>query len=254
VCPAGTNAGYPEFSNSKGPEYGWKNLAVFYHGCNFNCLYCQNWHYKEQLGQQRHISAKQLSDAIDQATSCICYFGGDPTPQLPHALQASKMALERKNQRVLRICWETNGAMSPSLLIPMISLSMKSGGSIKFDLKCFDNKLHMALCGVSNQQTLKNFAHVAIRAKERRTPPLLIASTLLVPGYIDSDEIFQLARFIAELDPNIPYSLLGFSPQFYFKDLPVTSLNHVESCKQAALDAGLENVRIGNKHLLGKSY
>ncbi len=42
VCPGGTGAGYPRFSHARGPEYGFKNLAVFYNGCSFNCLYCQN--------------------------------------------------------------------------------------------------------------------------------------------------------------------------------------------------------------------
>ena len=26
-------------------DYGYKNLAVFYEGCTYNCLFCQNWHF-----------------------------------------------------------------------------------------------------------------------------------------------------------------------------------------------------------------
>lgn len=43
VCPAGTGAGYPEYAYSRGVEYGYKNLAVFYQACSFDCLFCQNW-------------------------------------------------------------------------------------------------------------------------------------------------------------------------------------------------------------------
>ncbi|MBW2120679.1 MAG: radical SAM protein, partial [Deltaproteobacteria bacterium] len=46
VCPAGTGRGYPVFAVAKGPEYGRRNLAVFYHACSFNCLYFQNYHFK----------------------------------------------------------------------------------------------------------------------------------------------------------------------------------------------------------------
>ncbi|MCX7914484.1 MAG: hypothetical protein N2511_07860, partial [Thermodesulfovibrionales bacterium] len=46
VCPGGTGAGYPKYAYSRGAEYGFFNLAVFFHACSFNCLFCQNWHFK----------------------------------------------------------------------------------------------------------------------------------------------------------------------------------------------------------------
>ena len=58
--------------------------------------------------------------------------------------------------------------------------------------------------GSSNTRTLENFARVARRIEERPDPPLLIASTLLVPGYIDADEVGRIAGFIAGLNPSIP--------------------------------------------------
>jgi pyruvate formate lyase activating enzyme len=81
---------------------------------------------------------------------------------------------------------------------------------------------------------------------------LLIASTLLVPGYVNEPEVRKIARFISSLNPDIPYSLLAFYPQFYLNDLPTTSKSHVLRCKASAENAGLKNVRIGNLHLLGK--
>ncbi len=35
VCPGGTGRGYPKYCYRKGPEYGCKNLSVFYHACSF---------------------------------------------------------------------------------------------------------------------------------------------------------------------------------------------------------------------------
>jgi len=131
-----------------------------------------------------------------------------------------------------------------------------SGGCIKFDLKAWHDEVHYALCGVSNQRTLSNFKLLAEYKNEnqRPNPPLLIASTLLVPGYIDEDEVGNIARFIGSLDRDIPYSLLGFHPHFYMKDLPRTSIRHAERCLKAAKEAGLRRVRIGNTHLLGDAY
>jgi pyruvate formate lyase activating enzyme len=152
------------------------------------------------------------------------------------------------------ICWVTAGTSNPKLLDHAVELSLRTGGCIKFDLKSFDEALHNALTGVSNSRTLENFARVASRCGERPEPPLLIASTLLVPGYVDVAEVERIARFIAGLNRDIPYALLGFSPRFYMKDLPPTSLRHAEEAMAAAQRAGLNNVRIGNRHLLGYNY
>ncbi len=250
VCPAGTSAGYPKFSYSSGAEYGYKNLAVFYGACSFNCLFCQNWHYRDLLSDPHFRSAEELAEAVDNRTACICYFGGDPTPQMPHALRASELALERAKGRILRICWETNGSMNRAYLEKAAELSLKSGGCIKFDLKAWNENINIALCGITNQRTLENFRYLAQWTKERPDPPFLIASTLLIPGYIDVEEVSNIAHFIADLDPDIPYSLLAFHPNFYLHDLPQTSKLHAQECKQAALDAGLTRVKIGNLHLL----
>ena len=251
VCPGGTGSGYPRFASRRGPEYGYKNLAVFYQACSFDCLFCQNWHYRFHVSQEPRVSASMLADQVDGETACICYFGGDPSPQLPHALRASRLALEKSKGRVLRICWETNGSMHPGLLRKAAELSLASGGCIKFDLKAWSEGLHIALCGVSNRRTLENFRLLAGYRAARPSPPLLIASTLLIPGYVDREEVFNIASFIASLGPDIPYSLLAFHPQFVMNDLPTTSRRLARECLDAAGEAGLTNVRIGNIHLLG---
>ncbi len=250
VCPGGTGAGHPRFAYTPGPEYGLKNLAVFYHGCSFDCLFCQNWTHRERVWDRDRASPEEVVEAVDDRTSCICYFGGDPTPQLPHSIEVSRKALEKTKGRILRICWETNGSMNRELLEEMMDLSLTSGGCIKFDIKAWNDSLHTALCGISNERTKENFEHAARGLKGRPEPPLLIASTLLVPGYIDEEEVRSISTWIASLNREIPYALLAFYPQFSFKDLPPTSRKLALRCKEVAEQAGLRRVRIGNLHLL----
>lgn len=254
VCPAGTGCGYPQYAVSKGPEYGHKNLAVFYHACSFNCLYCQNYHYKHQTALPPTVPAKKLAGAVDDKTTCICYFGGDPTPQILHALKTSKLALHSTPKGILRICWETNGCVNEPFLTKMAELSLRSGGCIKFDLKAWNENIHYALCGVSNRKTLENFKTLSSWISRRPEPPFLIASTLLVPGYVDEEEVDGLAGYIADLNPDIPFSLLAFYPHFYLQDLPTTSRAHALRCKGIAERQGVHNVHIGNIHLLGEEY
>lgn len=140
--------------------------------------------------------------------------------------------------------------MNPALLEEMLSLACDSGGCVKFDIKTWNESLHIALCGVSNKRTKENFGSAARWIKKRPEPPLLIASTLLVPGYIDEKEIRGISKWIASFDPEIPYALLAFYPQFFFQDLPATSRELAIRCKQVAEEEGLRRVRIGNLHLL----
>jgi pyruvate formate lyase activating enzyme len=144
--------------------------------------------------------------------------------------------------------------MHPRLLDQAVDLALQTGGCVKFDLKAFDENLHRAWTGVSNQRTLENFQRAARRIAERPDPPLIVASTLLVPGYVDADEVGRIARFIAAIDPTIPYALLGFYPHFFIPDLPRTSVRHAEEAEAAARAAGLTRVRVGNRHLLSRAY
>jgi len=250
VCPASTAAGYPQFTDTTSSEDGYYNLAVFYEACSFDCLFCQNWHFRERRFDQAARSAVELARAVTDRTRCICFFGGDPACQIEHALAAAEYALDACQGRILRICWETNGSVARQFLKRMLQLSLSSGGCIKFDLKAWDDSLHRALCGVSNRLTLSNFAFASRSVAQRRDPPLLVAATLLVPGYVEADQVSKIARFIARLDPNIPYALLAFHPDFEMIDLPPTSRKQALECLAAARQAGLTRVRIGNQHLL----
>jgi pyruvate formate lyase activating enzyme len=250
VCAGCGGAGYPKYAHCRGPELGYRNLAVFFQACSFNCLYCQNWEFRLETLKPRTRAVEDLVSAVDETTSCICYFGGDPAPQLPFSLRASRLARRRHGGRILRICWETNGSMHPGLLDDIAELALESGGCIKFDLKAWDDNLHVALTGVSNRRTLENFVRAGARCGERPSPPLVIASTLLIPGYIDELEVAAIARFIAGTDPDTPYSLLGFHPHFHMGDLPLTSRAQAERCRAVALAAGLTNVHLANVHLL----
>lgn len=121
---------------------------------------------------------------------------------------------------------------------------------MKFDIKFWDEGLTRGVCGVSNVQSLKNFDRAGRKYFEARPNlPVLTASTLLIPGYVDEQEVGSIARFISGIDDRIPYSLLAFSPQYMMSDLPTTSREQALRCRDAALKH-LKQVRVGNEHLL----
>ncbi|RLF11445.1 MAG: radical SAM protein [Thermoprotei archaeon] len=252
-CPAGTGAGYPKYAMRRGPEKGYANYAVFFYGCNFDCLFCQNAAHKELAGAPT-VTVKEFVRHVvrNEDYTCICYFGGSPEPQLPFAINASRRVLEElSGKRVMRICFEWNGCGNRDLVKQAAELSLVSGGNIKFDLKCYSEELSYALSGVSNRAAYENFEMIAREFYgERPEVPVLNATTLLVPGYVTAEEVDEIAEFIASLNPDIPYSLLVFHPDHYMDDMPITPRKQVEECLEAA-KRHLKRVHVGNIHLLG---
>jgi pyruvate formate lyase activating enzyme len=84
---------------------------------------------------------------------------------------------------------------------------------------------------------------------QRPKHPVISATTLLIPGYVNEEEVEGIARFISNLDKSIPYSLLVFHPDSFLSDLPNTPRKQVNACFEKA-QKYLSNVHIGNKHLL----
>lgn len=229
-------------------QYTKVNIAVFFYGCNFDCLFCQNASHKD-LGVVKAVSVKDfVSQVLRKETAyCVCYFGGSPEPQLPFAIRASELILEDKK---VKICWEWNGCGNRNLVKHAAEISFKSGGIIKFDLKAFDPDLSIALSGVPNKRAYENFQLIAEEFFESSNLPVLTATTLLVPFYVDEKEVEHIARFIASINPEIPYSLLIFHPDFHMRDMPITSREQAQRCYEAA-KKHLKNVNINNKQLLG---
>jgi pyruvate formate lyase activating enzyme len=223
------------------------NLAVFYGSCNSNCLYCQNASHKELTVVGRPLmTPEELSDVVDGKTACVCYFGGDPGCNAEHSLSTAAFIREKRD---IPICYETNGNISRKYLNEIAEIVQQSRGTLKFDLKVLNSNLYRALTGISNEVVLRNFRYLAKIGREREHE-FLVASILLVPGYIGISETEHLCRFIADCDSTIPTVLLGFYPHNHMRDLPRTSRSHALRCKNVAEKSGLINVRIGNVNLL----
>ncbi len=216
------------------------NLAVFYYGCNFDCLFCQNWEHKF-VEKARTVSVNELLGMLTGDVKCVCHFGGSPEPQILFALKFSEVAYE---ERDVMICWEWNGAGRRDLVLKAAEISSLSGGTVKFDLKAWNENLHVLLTGRSNRKVLENFEAIF-----EKYPEVLSATTLLVPFYVDAEEVEGIASFLASLSEDIPYSLLVFHPDYRLRDLPITPREQVYECYRAA-KKHLKNVNVGNLFLL----
>ncbi len=253
-CAGGTGAGYPKYARTEDGDIGQWNAAVFLGSCCSHCLYCQNtdWHRMASLHDSVIEKDELVKDVVDdRSITCLCWFGGSPEPQAPFVYHVSKEILEKvDDDRLMRICLEVNGNFDWRLLKKIARLSFKSGGGIKFDLKAWDKNVYRALAGITPETIFKNFERLGKLHRKREEPPFLRASTLLVPGYVDLTEIRNIARFISDVDPTIPYSLLSYAPGYKLADLPKTEKDFALTAKNVAENEGLRKVTIGNEHLL----
>ncbi len=239
-------------------EHGYHNLAVFYGACNLDCLYCQNWDYRKITKEKNRVFT--VNEIVEETTknkrvSCICYFGGDPAPQVLHALKiAEKISAEIKDRKI-RICWETNGLMNEIFLKKAIQASLDSDGIFKFDFKAWSENIYRAITGVSNAKLKENLKIASNYSQKIKEPSLFIVSILLVPGYVDEFEVEQILSYVKEtLSESTPIVFLAFHGDFLMNDLPSTSINHAKKALKIAKDKGFERVFIGNQWLLGHYY
>jgi len=252
-CAGSSGAGYPKWCRTPKGDIGWYNFSIFMGSCTYNCLFCQNSSFRNLTVNGKPVmTAAELAEKADKSVGCACYFGGDPASQMPFVIASAKIMHRKaeKEKRIFRLCLETNLSMNLPSLKQFGELSMKSGGGIKADLKCWSSEILYALSGVEHRAAYENFEWLAKLHRERPEVPFARASTLLVPSYVNEEEIRSIASFIADLDPTIPYSLLAFHPLYYMEDMPCTRREDAERYLRICRREGLQKVRIGNPWLL----
>jgi len=81
--------------------------TIFFAGCNFGCVFCQNYEIS-QLNQGREVPADMLAKKIESSRGKnVNWVGGDPTPNLPYILKV----LQKMNKPVPQI-WNSNMYLS----------------------------------------------------------------------------------------------------------------------------------------------
>lgn len=85
--------------------------TIFFTGCNFECIYCQNFDISQFSESGMEIDEKTLANIIDrrrmEGSRNVNFVGGDPTPNLLYILKT--MRLSKENVPVI---WNSNFYMS----------------------------------------------------------------------------------------------------------------------------------------------
>jgi pyruvate-formate lyase-activating enzyme len=166
----------------------------------------------------------------------VAFTGGDVACRAHFYAQAAERIKERTwNTWVLL---ETNGwGLTPANLDLLASAGLDA---FWLDIKAYDQVVYRRLCGTDNETVLRAPAEILARSFT------LEVLTLFIPGWVETEQIVAIARLIADLDPEIPFTILAFFPAYRMLDTPSPTLVQVVETYEAVRETGLRQVRLGN--------
>ncbi len=224
---------------------GRQVLSVGFVGCSFRCPFCQNW----QISQHTDIPARELAPAElveaarRQGSFGIAYTYSEPLVHLEYVLETARLARAAGLKNVLVSNGYVNEAPAAELLEVLDAANI--------DLKAFRPEFYRREIGGSLEEVQRFLRQAASwrSASGGQRPPggriHLEVTTLVIPGRNDGEEeIEDAARFLAALDPDIPYHLSGYYPSYRY-DLPSTPLAALERLAAVA-SRHLRYVYLGN--------
>jgi len=173
------------------------------------------------------------------ARNIVAFTGGDLACQ-PAFYAKSAELIKELNEQVW-VLFETNGyGLTPGNL----DLFKESGiDSFWLDIKAFDEDTHRKLTGVSNSRILE------LPAELKEKGFVFEVLSLYIPGWVEAAQIAKIATELASVDAEIPFTILAFFPAYQMRDVPSPNMWQMLDAYNAAKDAGLRKIRLGNVHL-----
>lgn len=216
---------------------GSKILSIGSAGCNLKCPFCQNHTISMARPDTLHMQTLMPKDVVELAVKMknqgnigIAFTYNEPLINYEYVLETSKLAKAEGLKTVL----VTNGTVESEILnqlLPFID-------AYNIDLKGFNSAFYQQLCGdlenvKTNIKLAQKFAHVEI-------------TTLIIPGKNDQYEDMEAeAKWLAEIDKDLPLHITRFFPNHLWSDLKPTPLATMVRLKAIA-DVYLNHVYLGN--------
>jgi pyruvate formate lyase activating enzyme len=214
-------------------------------GCNFQCPFCQNWQISQKSrrkgnsGSSKFFSPEEVVRAAkNQGCQSISYTYTEPTVFFEFAYDTAKLA----KKEGLGNSFVTNGYMTPETLETINPYL----DACNVDLKSFSDNFYQEMCKA-------HLEPVCASIRLMKTLGIWVEiTTLIIPGQNDSDEeLTEIARFIADVDPDIPWHISRFHPDYNFTETSATPVDTLRKAHSIGRNEGLRYIYIGN--VLGES-
>jgi pyruvate formate lyase activating enzyme len=209
-------------------------------GCDFRCSYCQNWEISQTLRDEAAgrdyipVTAEELI-ALGQRsrTRAVASTYNEPLITTEWAVEVFKLA----RQNGMRTFYVSNGNGTPEVidyLRPWLD-------GYKIDLKTMQDAHYRQHLGGVLQHVLDTIKRV------HDAGIWLEVLTLIVPNFNDSnEELWDAARYIASVSPDIPWHVTAFHPDYKMMDRGRTPADSLVRAAEIGTEAGLKYVYAGN--------
>lgn len=219
---------------------GSKAFSIATIGCNFRCPFCQNWEISQATKKERPLGggftfppAKVVEEAKKHGCRSISYTYTEPTIFFEYAYDTAVIA----KREGLTNNFVTNGFMTPEAL-EMIKPYL-DGANV--DLKAFREETYKKICKARLEPVLESIQLM------KKLGIWVEVTTLVVPGLNDSEtELKSIARFLANLDRDIPWHISRFHPDYEYTSVAATPLETLRRAAKIGQEEGLKFIYIGN--------
>ncbi|PIU33072.1 AmmeMemoRadiSam system radical SAM enzyme [Candidatus Shapirobacteria bacterium CG07_land_8_20_14_0_80_39_12] len=217
------------------------SLGTF--GCNFKCLFCQNWNisWADGVAEARHGTKLNPQQAIKLAqkynSEGIAITYNEPTIWLEYSLDVFKLA--KKNH--LYTVWVTNGYATKEtidIIVPYLDV-------YRVDLKSFDDHFYQKLINVPRASGVFE----TTKYLHQKYPEIhLECVTNIIPTWNDQPKtLASIAQWIKKnLGGVTPWHVTRFYPDAELNNVPPTPPETLFKAREIGLEAGLSFVYIGN--------
>ena len=221
-----------------------KCLSLGTYGCNFRCLFCQNWQITYlngaslNLDEEKLLSPKEVIKlALKSQVEGIALTYNEPAIWLEYSLDVFKLA-KKEN---LYTVWVTNGYAtkeSIDIIAPYLDV-------YRVDLKSFDDRFYQKLIKIPKAAPVFETTKY-IRQKYPQIH--LECVTNIIPTWNDKPQnLKSLANWIVKnLGPKTPWHVTRFYPDAELNNLLPTPPETLYKAREIGLKAGLSFVYIGN--------
>lgn len=209
-------------------------------GCNFQCLHCQNYEisqYPHRYGGAIEGRERSPHDVVDVAEKKGCesisYTYVEPTIFYEFSRDCAVEAHKRRIKNV----YVTNGYMSKEAVDDIAPYL--DGANI--DVKSFQDSFYRKVCKARLQPVLDNVRYMF------ELGIWVEVTTLIIPGLNDSDEeLRDIAEFIRDISPSIPWHVTAFYPTYRMTDRDRTPQGLLQKAWTIGRKSGLHYVYQGN--------
>lgn len=221
-------------------------LSIACVGCNFRCLFCQNWdiaHIPVLLGKivgDELPPEKVVSVALKYRTPVIAYTYTEPTVFFEYSLDIAEKAVEFGIKNI----FVTNGYIEEK---PLRDISPFLHAA-NIDLKGWDKKFYAKVVAARRDEVLKSIKLY------KKLGIWLEITTLMIDGYNTKDEdIDNITKFIAnELGEGTPWHISRFYPAYKMRHVPPTRIETLKKAEEIGRKNGLKYIYIGNVYGMGE--